>query len=225
MKYKCGESLLLALLLFFLELIKRRCPQASIRMVDPLIIKINSEKYETIPIILLLNKEIEKRSGKKILLESKSSGFNMQLTSNEEKDQDQNNKRKIEFKFDQEKYKDYFGKFNLSYIDENFQIYYNQTILIYANAITLKNPKKKYNLTGQGNIEVKYDFSLPIFKDEINRIEYYEAKTPNNKIRLSLDNYKVEENMKLIISFPRTDSYSSYIFDIFPEYDKDISNS
>ena len=31
--------------------------------------------------------------------------------------------------------------------------------------------------------------------------------------------------MKLVLKFPLSDSPSSYIFDIYPEYDKDISNS
>jgi hypothetical protein len=198
-------------------------------MVDPLIIKINSEKYETIPIIILLDEKIENRAEKKIRLQSISQeDLNKELYSNEEKDQDPINKKKIEFKINQKDFEGYYGKFNLSYIDENLAInpiYYNQTIFIYTNDLILKNPKKKYFLTGQGIAEVRYDFSLPIFEDEINLIKYYEAKDPDTKYILSKRNYTMDGNMKLKITFSKTNSYSSYIFDIFPEYDKTISNS
>ena len=99
--------------------------------------------------------------------------------------------------------------------------------MIYTNDIILKNPKKKYFLTGIGVIIEKYDISS-IFKDEINIIKYYETSTPNDILNLSRTNYEIEgndNNKKLVLRFPRKDSPSSYIFDIFPEYDKDTSNS
>ena len=70
MKFKCGECLLLALFMFFIELIKRCCPlPSSIQMVDPLIIKINIEKFENISLIILLNYTTENRSRKKLILQ------------------------------------------------------------------------------------------------------------------------------------------------------------
>ena len=99
--------------------------------------------------------------------------------------------------------------------------------MIYTNDIILKNPKKKYFLTGQGIVEAKYDISS-IFKDEINTINYYEVSAPNVKYNLSKTNYEIEGDnnyMKLVLRFPRANSPSSYIFDIYPEYEKDISNS
>ena len=228
MKFKCGECLLLALFMFFIELIKRCCPlPSSIQMVDPLIIKINIEKFENISLIILLNYTTENRSGKKLILQQVSDQtVSKEIYSKEEKDQDQINKRKIEFNFIQKDFERLYGKFNLSYIDGN-PIYYNQTIFIYTNDLILKNPKKKYFLTGQDRVDAKYDFSLPIILDEINNISYYEESNPNTKQFLSKDDYGIEnvgDNTKLLLNFPRNNSPSSYIFDIFPEYDKNTSN-
>ena len=228
MKFKCGECLLLALFMFFIELIKRCCPlPSSIQMVDPLIIKINIEKFENISLIILLNYTTENRSGKKLILQQVSDQtVSKEIYSKEEKDQDQINKRKIEFNFIQKDFERLYGKFNLSYIDGN-PIYYNQTIFIYTNDLILKNPKKKYFLTGQDRVEAKYDFSLPIILDEINNIIYYKESYPNQKYVLSKNDYGIEnvgDNTKLLLNFSRNNSPSSYIFDIFPEYDKNTSN-
>ena len=229
MKFKYGENVLLALLLLFLDLIKRSCP-FNIEIVDPLVIKINTEKLEIIPIIVLLNQAIDNRAEQKIKLikitNSTSSPFNKIIYAIEEEKQDKNNKKKIEFKFNQEDFKGEYGKYILTYGDR-FSNFFNQTIFIYANDIILKNPKNKYFLTGQGIIEAKYDISS-IFKDEINLIRYYEVKSPNTLYNLSKENYEIEgndNNMKLVVKFSKNDSYSSYIFDIFPEYDKTASNS
>ena len=60
-------------------------------------------------------------------------------------------------------------------------------------------------------------------------ITFYEASTPNIKHNLSkTNNYTIEgddNNKKLILKFPTMNSPSSFIFDIYPEYDKEISNS
>jgi hypothetical protein len=190
MKFKYGENVLLALLLLFLELIKRCCPLA-IEMVDPLVIKINTEKLEVIPIIMLLDEEKENRAGQTIKLVevSDSNPFNREIYAIEEEKQDKNNKKKIEFKFDQKEFVGHYGKYNLVYGDITF----NKTILIYTNDIILKNPKKKYFLTGIGVIIEKYDISS-IFKDEINIIKYYETSTPNDILNLSRTNYEIEGN-------------------------------
>ena len=230
MKFKYGENVLLALLLLFLELIKR-CYPYVIEMVDPLVIKINPEKLEIIPIIVLLNKTIEEnRENQKIKLVkvSTTSPFSKEINAIEENKQDQNDKRKIEFAFKQEDFLDKYGKYLITY-EEGYSSVFSKTILIYTNDIILKNPKKKYFLTGneQEIIEAKYDISS-IFKDEINMIKYYETSTPNNISILSITNFNIEgndNNKKLVLTFPRKNSPSSYIFDIFPEYDKDTSNS
>ena len=95
MKFKYGENVLLALLLLFLELIKRCCPLA-IEMVDPLVIKINTEKLEVIPIIMLLDEEKENRAEQTIKLEevSDSNPFDKEIYAIEEEKQDKNNKKK-----------------------------------------------------------------------------------------------------------------------------------
>ena len=230
MKFKYGENVLLALLLLFLELIKR-CYPYVIEMVDPLVIKINPEKLEIIPIIVLLNKTIEEnREDQKIKLikVSTTSPFSKEIKAIEENKQDQNNKRKIEFAFNQEDFLGEYGRYLLTY-ENGYSSVFTKTILIYANDIILKNPKKKYFLTGteQENIEVRYDISS-IFKDEINEIKYYEASKPSIPYNLSKSDYSIEgkdNNIKLVLKFPRANSYSSYIFDIYPEYDKDTSNS
>ena len=224
MKFKYGVNVLLALLLLFLGLIKRCCP-LSIEMVDPLVIKINREKLEVIPIIMLLDEEKENRAGQtiKFVEVSDSNPFEKIIYAIEEDKQDLNDKKKIEFKFDQGDFSGPYAKYNLVYGDITF----NKTILIYTNDIILKNPKKKYILTGIGVTVEKYDISS-IFKDEINIIKYYEASTPNNKLNLSRTNYDIEgndNNKKLVLRFPTRDSPSTYIFDIYPEYDKDTSNS
>ena len=113
MKFKYGENVLLALLLLFLELIKR-CYPYVIEMVDPLVIKINPEKLETIPIIVLLNKTIEEnREDQKIKLVkvSTNSSFSKEIKAIEENKQDQNNKRKIEFAFNQRDFLGEYGKY------------------------------------------------------------------------------------------------------------------
>lgn len=225
MKFKYGESLLLALLLLFLELIKRCCPKKTIIMVDPLKIKINTEKFENISIILLLNETIDNRAGKQIKLQQLRNLSNIKAIYSTEENQDKNNKQKIEFKINLKYFEGQYGKYMLSYIDEDpkHPIYYNNTIFIYVNDIILKNPKKKYFLTGNGNDTAKYDFSLQIAKDEINKILYYEVSTPNNKTKL--ESYSLEEdNKKLSFSFPKTNKSSTYKFEIYPEYDKNISN-
>ena len=224
MKFKYGVNVLLALLSLILGLIKRCCP-LSIEMVDPLVIKINTEKLEVIPIIMLLDEEKENRAGQTIKLVevSNSNPFEEIIYAIEEDKQDQNNKKKIEFKFDQEEFSGPYAKYNLVYGDITF----NKTILIYKNDIILKDPKKKYFLTGIGVAVEKYDISS-IFKDEINMIKYYEESTPNNISDLSRTNYDIEgkdNNMKLVLRFPTRNYSSTYIFDIYPEYDKDISNS
>ena len=96
MKFKYGENVLLALLLLFLELIKRCCPLA-IEMVDPLVIKINTEKLEVIPIIMLLDEEKENRAEQTIKLEevSDSNPFDKEIYAIEEEKQDKNNKKKL----------------------------------------------------------------------------------------------------------------------------------
>lgn len=228
MKFKFGQNVLLALLLLFLELIKRCCP-FIIEIVDPLVIKINTENLVTIPIIVLLNNTIDDdRANQKIRLVkvSTTSPFSKEIYAIEEEKQDQNNKRKIEFAFNQGDFVGQYGKYLLNYGD-GYASYFSKTILIYANDIILKNPKKKYFLTGEGIIEAKYDISS-IFKDEINYIRYYEASTPNIQYNLSKSDYSIEgndNNMKLVLKFSKTNKPSSYIFDIFPEYDKETSNS
>ena len=226
MKFKYGENVLLALLLLFLELIKRCCP-LTIKMVDPLVIKINTEKLEVIPIILLFNETIENRAMQTINLvkiSDTNKPYSKIINAIEEEKQDKNNDQKIEFKFNQTDFVGKYGKYNLTYDGITF----NQTILIYANDITLKNPKKKYFLTeGVDTVEAKYDISS-IFKDEINLIKYYEGSTQSSPQNLSEDNYTIEENgsnMKLVLKFARNYSHTLYIFDIYPEYDKDTSNS
>jgi len=227
MKFKFGQNVLLALLLLFLELIKRCCP-FIIEIVDPLVIKINTENLVIIPIIVLLNNTIDDRANQKIKLQklSDTSPFSQEIYAIEEEKQDQNNKRKIEFAFNQEDFVGQYGKYLLHYGD-GYSSFFSKTILVYANDIILKNPKKKYFLTGEGIIESKYDISS-IFKDEINFIRYYEASNPNIQYNLSQSDYSIEgndNNMKLLLKFSKTNSPSSYIFDIFPEYDKETSNS
>ena len=230
MKFKYGENVLLALLLLFLELIKR-CYPYIIEIVDPLVIKINPESSEIIPIIVRLNKTIEEnREDQKVKLVkvSNNSNFSKVINAIEENKQDQNDKRKIEFAFKPGDFLNEYGKYVLTYGD-SYSSNFTETILIYINDIILKNPKKKYFLTGneQDNIEAKYDISS-IFKDEINMIKYYEASTPDNILEVNINDYNIEENgnnKKLVLTFPRNNSPSSYIFDIFPEYDKDVSNS
>ena len=227
MKFKCGESLLLALFMLFIELIKRcfSLPK-SIEMVDPLIIKINPEKFENISFIIFLDEATEGRTGKKIRLQQETDkNFNQEIISKEENEQDKSNKEKIEFNFIQKRFRDHYGKFNLSYQDnaDSNWIYYNQTIFIYMNDITLKNPKNKYFITGNQHVKARYDFSLPIAKDEINSIKFYEVSNPEKKENLSKINYTIENEMKLALDFPRQNSPSTYIFDIYPEYDKDTS--
>ena len=224
MKFKCDESLLLALFMLFIELIKRCSSSPSkIELVDPLIIKIDTEKFENISLLVHLDNNTDDRSGKRIqLVQTNDSNIKNEYTSKDEKDQDKTNQNKIEFTINQKDFENKYGKYNLYYFHDSSKISYNQTILIYTNDIELKNPKNKYYLTGQGVEEVKYDFLYPIVLDEINRITYIE-KSDNKKNILSKYNYTID-NTKLVIKFSKNNSYSSYIFDIYPEYDKSVSN-
>ena len=142
MKFKFGQNVLLALLLLFLELIKRCCP-FIIEIVDPLVIKINTENLVTIPIIVLLNNTIDDRANQKIKLQklSDTSSFSQEIDAIEEEKQDQNNKRKIEFAFNQKDFVGQYGKYLLHYGD-GYSSFFNKTILVYENDIILKNPKK-----------------------------------------------------------------------------------
>ena len=93
----------------------------------------------------------------------------------------------------------------------------------------LKNPINRYELTedseNASNIRtVKYEFQYNIVEDEINRIVYYDISNQNKNYTLNKNNYKVENQTKLIINFPGTSRVMTYIFDIYPEYDKNTSN-
>ena len=68
MRFIYGENLLFALFFLFLELIIRCYSSITIEMVDPLVIKINTEKLEFISFIILLNESIENRSAQKLNL-------------------------------------------------------------------------------------------------------------------------------------------------------------
>jgi co-chaperonin GroES (HSP10) len=90
-------------------------------MVDPLVIKINTEKLEVIPIIMLLDEEKENRAEQTIKLEevSDSNPFDKEIYAIEEEKQDKNNKKKIEFKFNQTEFVGKYGKYNLTYGDND----------------------------------------------------------------------------------------------------------
>ena len=220
MKLKCCENLGCVLLIFFLELIKRCCTLlSSIEMVDPHVIKINPEKPENISFIIILNDIIGNRTGKRAIFKSINNSIkDKSIYSIDEDHQDQVDKKKIEFIIDEKDFKDYYGKFHLSYNDV---IDYNNTILIYTNDIILKNPKKKYFLVGKEMPIVKYDFSLPIIFDEINKIEYYEE--PNSNSKKNLTNYSIEDN-KLVFNFDKSNEPKSFVFSIYPEYDPNSTN-
>ena len=226
MKFKCYENLLPVLFLFFLELIKRCSPSESIESVYPLIIPINTKKFENISFIIRFFEDIKNRTGKYInftkIIQDDNKSFVEQFESIEEQNQDQNMKRKIEFKIDLKKFENHYGKYKVIYINNNNIIKCNETIFIYANELILINPKHKYFLTGNGIAEgIKYDFSLPIKKEEIKRIEYYDEQNQSNKTPLLSGDYKVEDDNKLVLKFPRTNKSSLYIFDIYPEYDEE----
>jgi len=135
MKFKYGENVLLAILFLFLELIKR-CYPLTIEKVNPLVIKINKEKLEVIPIIILLNETIENRKDQ--ILQLRFQNFTKEIIAIEEDKQDKNKKKKIEFKFNQSEFVDQYGKYEIFFENAHF----NETIFIYANDIILKNPKK-----------------------------------------------------------------------------------
>jgi len=232
MKFKFCDNLLLALFLLFLELIKRCSPNdfMEVETVDPLIIKINTntekpDNISFISFIILFNDNIPNRTGKSIILKQvNNQSFSKQFISKVEEEQDKNLKRKIEFQINLEEFKGHYGKYNLSYKNETGTYRHNETIFIYANDLVLKNPKKKYFFTGSGIEEINYDLSYEIPLDEINKIKYYKEPDKDNSTELSKDNFTIKDN-RLVLNFSKTNEPSSYVFNIYPEYDTDVSNN
>ena len=193
----------------------------SINSAYPLTIKINKEKLEDISMSIILDQEIEDRKKAEISLQYQ----NHTILYKAGKDQDKYNERKIEFIINPNDFINHYGKYILYFNLSGEIIVFNQTIFIYNNDIILKNPKNKYELT-ETNINtriIKYEFQNEIFFEEINRIIYYSLSDSNNKYYL--ENYSIEDGTKLIIKFPGTSQVTTYVFDIYPEYDKDSSNS
>ena len=205
-------------------LINKSLQEQSIKSVEPLTIKINPERIENISMTIIFEEEIINRANTKIILNGPKSivyyGIN-------EDNQDQNYKKKVEFLIILKDFVNNYGKYRLYYsINGESEKLFNQYIFIYTNDLILKNPKHKYELTGNNDIRtIKYDLTNQIFKDEINRIEYYKDNIPNEKFNLSINDYSIEDGTKLVINFTSQNSEEEYIFDIYPEYDKEISNS
>ena len=208
------------ILIIAIGLIKLSYQNLSINTVYPLTIKINKEKLENISMSIILNQEIENREKARILLTYK----NNTVYYESGKDQDKYNKRKIEFIINPNIFINLYGKYILYFKLNGETIEFNQTIFIYNNDIILKNPKDKYELTENiiNTRIIKYEFQNEIFPEEINRIIYYSLSNSNNKYYL--ENYSIEDKTKLIIKFPGTSQVTTYVFDIYPEYDINSSN-
>ena len=101
MRFIYGGNLLFTLFFLFLELIIRCCSSITIELVDPLIIKINIEKLEIIPIIILLNGTIENRSAQKIRLVKfdVTASYSKEICAIEEEKQDKQNKKKLNLNY------------------------------------------------------------------------------------------------------------------------------
>ena len=72
---------------------------------------------------------------------------------------------------------------------------------------------------------IRYEFQNEIFKDEINKILYYNILEPNKKMVLNEDDYELEEGKKLKIIFPGQSNAVTYAFEIYPEYNNNITNA
>ena len=215
--------MIFSFLLFIFQLINLKAQNISIDFVDPLSFKINIETVEVISMTLILNEDIKNRSSAKILLSKSEKNYEFEASTN----QDEHNLKKVEFTIDKKEFYNNYGKYNLTYINNEINIEYNQIIFIYNNDLILKHPINRYELTEDisYNRTVKYEFQNIIVEDEINRIEYFDNSNQTIRNILSKNNYKLEEGKKLIITFPGTSKASTYLFDIYPEYDKNNSNA
>ena len=211
-------------LVIIIELINKSF-QKSIDKVDPLIIKINTAKLENISMTLIFNETVNNRNQARIKLFKSSQIFKEFSTS---KTQDKNNEKKIEFIIEPDYFINKYGKYSLICILNNIAISFgSNTIFIYNNDLILKNPINKYLLT-ENTSDIKtitYEFQSEIVSDEINKIIYYKNSNINTKYLLSDNNYTLKEGNKLILKFSASSEVASYTFDIYPEYDKNISNS
>lgn len=212
-------------ILILIELIKISY-QLSIESIFPLNIKVNKEKEKIVTMAIIFDENIDMgiRNNSQIKLEIPS--FNITIYSSK-KEQDSYDERKIEFILNTKNFSDHYGNYSLIYDPDKKNITYNQTILIYENDIILKNPKNKYELTedspnAKTEKTIKYEFQYQIIPQEINKILYFKESDQNNKS--TLEKYTVEEGTKLKITFPGQTNVDTYVFDIYPEYDKDNEN-
>lgn len=191
-------------------------------MVDPLVIKIDPEKFDNIPLILVFNTKVYDRNKTSITLQNP----NYTQNYNAVEKQDENDEKKIEFLINPNDFINHYGNFDLIFKQNLSEIQYKTNIFIYTNDLILKNPKDRYELNENSNptITIKYEFQYKIASDEIHHIIYYESGSDIKKV-LSKNKYEVEKELKLIIHFESTLKMTTYVFDIFPQYDKNNSIS
>ena len=168
MKFKFIEVWISIQLFFVINLINKSLQEQSIKSVEPLTIKINPERIENISMTIIFEEEVTDRANTKIRLDGGPKSIT--YSGIKEENQDPNYKKKVEFLIIQKDFvNNNYGKYRLYYsINGETEKLFNQSIFIYTNDLILKNPKHKYELTGNNDIRtIKYDLTNQIFKDEI----------------------------------------------------------
>ena len=188
---------------------------------------IQKDAYQpTTTLSLFFNEDIINREETEITLSR--NGEKKKIRALDE--QDRNNNQKVYFEINQKEFEQ--GKYELSFKSDNDNVLYEDTILIYENEIILKNPLDRYflsNATNQGNTRLTYfTFKESIIKEEIYKITYY--RQTNKDVIKELTTYELSnDGLKLDIKLDNESfdfiNNNSYIFNIYPEYDREKSTN
>ena len=135
----------------------------------------------------------------------------------------ENNPNKAYFYFDHNDFynKKLFGYYQLYYGgDGGDKITTETEILIYLNSIRFKNPKDRYFLMGNGQVNCTFELFYPIIKEEIYRISLNDGQTSLNNCTYYLE----DEGSSLIISLNKPSKIRTYIFSVYPIYDQNTNS-
>ena len=218
--------------LIFVLIVLRNIEVKSLNIIkaDPPNTQVNLKRLEQIPFILMFDMDLCNSSendyrNQTIIVLSNSEHHHTVNYSAVDK-QDDEVKNKIKYILDHKDFTDKYGKYDLTFYQNGLAqpLQFKEKILIYNNELKLKNPKKKYRLTTSEIVNVQYEFQDKVFKDEIYKIEYYQ-EGQNKRTTLNENDYTLDKDgFNLTIKFNGNTSVSTYVFEMFPEYNKDIIN-
>ena len=229
------KSQIMFLIWFIIEFMNFKFSiEFEIESISPTAIRVNS-KLEEIFLTLFLDQNITNRTETIIILKANGTEDKNCTALN---NQDSKNNKKVYCRIDCKKY-NYFKKSGdlnkydvfLNYSESEAR--YKDKILIYENIIELVKPLNRYFLSNSNNQEkyrsTYFTFKKPIILEEINKITFYKEESETNEIALLPDFYSLDDNIYLTITLNQDDfdfnNVNTYIFNIYPEYDKNNTNA